>query len=156
MSNASHAQILNYVQMTDRIATSGQPTREEFALIQAEGYGSVINLAMPDSDQAVPGEAALVTGLGLNYFHIPVPFASPRPEHVRIFCNLLRSLEELEDHRVWVHCILNYRVSAFVYHYLRLVRDFQEKDARSPIFGVWAPDAVWSGLLAWDRERVGI
>ena len=154
-----HVDILNFAQMSERLATSGQPGREEFAAIQAAGYESVVNLAMPDSDRALADEAALVTGLGLNYFHIPVSFQAPRPEQVRIFCRLLQSLEAPEKgagQRVWVHCILNYRVSAFVFHYLTKLRGVSEGAARSPIFEGWQPDAVWSDLLAWDRDRIGL
>jgi protein tyrosine phosphatase (PTP) superfamily phosphohydrolase (DUF442 family) len=151
-----HAKIHNYVPMTDRIATSGQPLPEQFTAIAKAGYRSVINLAMPDSDRAVRDEGWIVSRLGLYYFHIPVPFAAPRPEHVRLFCGLLQSLEALPDHRVWVHCILNYRVSAFVYHYLSKVQGLTEAEARSSMFQSWQPDEVWSDLLAWDRERIGV
>lgn len=156
MTSFDLTDVHNFVLMTPRIATSGQPTREQFQAIAQAGYGAVINLAMPDSERAVRDEGALVADQGMFYFHIPVPFAAPLPEHVRVFCDLLRGLEMTTDRKIWVHCILNYRVSAFVYHYLTKIQAVPEDAARSPIFERWQPDPVWSDLLRWDREKIGV
>jgi protein tyrosine phosphatase (PTP) superfamily phosphohydrolase (DUF442 family) len=139
--------ITAYVQLAPDLGTSGQPTREQFAAIAANGYDAVINLALPTSDHAIADEGAIVTGLGMAYFHVPVDFRSPTTEDLRLF---LGAMQGLEGRKKWVHCVVNMRVSAFCYHYLRHVRGLDEKAARSPILTKWAPAMpdVWKDFLA--------
>ena len=61
------SQIQNYYQISDRLATSGQPTADEFALIAQAGYKIIINLAMSCSTNAILNEGAIVTDLGMVY-----------------------------------------------------------------------------------------
>jgi hypothetical protein len=44
---------------------------------------------------------------------------------------------------VHVHCIANYRVSAFFYRYRRDVLAIDEARARLALNEVWQPDGVW-------------
>ncbi len=140
-------QIINHIQLTEDVATSGQPTAAQFELIARAGYAAVINLAMPDSDRALADEGSVVTGFGMAYVHIPVPFEAPTARHLRQFIGAMRAFE---GERVWVHCAVNARVSAFMYHYLRRVRGLPETAARSPILDRWEPemDPVWRDFLA--------
>lgn len=137
--------IRNYVQITDDIGTSGQPTEEQFQDIAGAGYAVVINLALHKSDDAIPHEGSLVSSLGMSYVHIPVPFERPTADHLRTFCGVM---EAFRGKNVWVHCVMNYRVSAFLYHYLRGVRKLSERESRSPIFERWSPDEIWQDFLA--------
>jgi len=141
--------IRNFVQLTERIATSGQPTPDQLPQIAAAGYRVVINLAMPDHPESFAGEAQQVSQLGMQYIHIPVPFDAPEPGHVRQFCE---AIQQHEHEQVWVHCIMNYRVSAFLYLYLKHRRGYGEKEARSPMFDHWQPDPVWQEVLNWNAE----
>ena len=111
--------ILNYVQLSDNIATSGQPKANQFKLIANYGYSSIINLAREDAHNAVANESKLLDSLGILYYHIPVPFDSPTTLHFRQF---VKTLSSLEGQKVWIHCAMNYRVSAFMYLYLRQVK----------------------------------
>ena len=95
--------IRNFVQLTPNIGTAGQPAAEQFLAISEAGYQQVINLAMPDHPDSLDNEGYLVTNLNLSYYHIPVPFASPRVKHVREFCALMKSLE---GNRIFVHCVI--------------------------------------------------
>ncbi|HWA22582.1 MAG TPA: protein tyrosine phosphatase family protein [Caulobacterales bacterium] len=135
-----------FVPLADDIGTSGQPTREQFAGIAAAGYDAVVNLALPTSDNAIPDEGALVTGLGMAYFHVPVIFESPTQDDLRLFLGVMHSLE---GRKKWVHCAANLRVSAFCYHYLRGVRGLDEAAARSPVLEQWAPTMsdAWKNFL---------
>lgn len=141
--------ILNFVQLTPRVATSGQPKADEFHAIAAAGYRAVINLALPTSDNAVAGEAEIVTKLGLGYFQIPVRWEAPTEDDLRTFIGVMRCLQ---DRPVWVHCAMNLRVSAFMYHYLRREEGLSEVASRSPVLDRWAPkmDAVWQRFLGFD------
>lgn len=138
--------ILNYHPLTPEIATSGQPTPEQFRSIAADGYQAVINLAMPDSDDALANEGSLVTGLGMSYHHIPVPFEAPTEAHLEQFTGLLQALA---GRKVWVHCQVNARVSAFMYRYLRETRGVDEEAATTPLLRKWRPrmDSVWRAFL---------
>mgnify|MGYP001300265898 CR=1 FL=1 len=51
---------INFYQSTERIATSGQPDREQIHSIAEQGYEVVINLATHDSSSAIPDEGSLV------------------------------------------------------------------------------------------------
>lgn len=143
--------ITNYVQLTERIATSGQPTEAQFGNIARHGYMAVINLAMPDSVGAMDNEGAIVTSHGLSYFHIPVPFDAPKKRHLAVFVKLMAALKE---EPVWVHCVKNYRVSAFMFHYQQWVGELSAKEARSILYEGWQPDVVWQEFLAIDVSAV--
>ncbi|MCX4026885.1 protein tyrosine phosphatase family protein [Endozoicomonas sp. SM1973] len=101
--------IKNYIQLRDNIATSGQPKRGQFQIIADAGYETVINLAMPDHAESIPEEGSIVTSLGMAYLHLPIPFDKPLPKQVKQFCQIMASIK---DTKIWVHCIMNYRVSA--------------------------------------------
>ncbi len=81
------------------------------------GVRHVINLALDDSPDALPDEAAKLAAAGIGYTHIPVPFDAPDEQHFDAFRN---ALKQAGDAPVHVHCIMNWRVSAFFY---RLNRD---------------------------------
>ena len=145
--------ILNFVQLTERVGTSGQPTEAQFRRIADAGYAAVINLAMPDSDNAIPDEGRLVTQTGMSYLHIPVKWDAPTVGDLQTF---IRAMQAFDEQRVWVHCAMNLRVSAFMYHYLKTAEGLDESSARSPILSKWEPrmDDVWRDFLALPPERV--
>jgi len=146
-------QILNFVQLTEKIGTAGQPTPEQFADIAAAGYAAVVNLAVPDSHNAVANEGSLVTATGMTYVNIPVKWDAPTLADLRRF---IRTMRVFEGERVFVHCAMNMRVSAFMYHYLTVERGLPPDQARSPILAKWEPkmDEVWKGFLALAPERI--
>jgi len=148
------ADIYNHVRISDLIDTSGQPTREQFGRIAAERCTTVVNLAMPDSKNAIVDEGAVVTGLGMRYFHIPVNFERPTAEHLRTFIKVMRALE---GEKVWVHCAFNWRVSAFMYHYLRFEKGVAAADARGPVLKAWEPEMppVWVEFLKLEKADLG-
>ena len=128
------------------MGTSGQPAPEQFPAIAAEGYVAVINLAMHDSDLAIPEEGSIVAGLGMTYIPLPVPFDHPTAEHLRRFIGIMTALE---GQKVWVHCVVNKRVSAFMYHYLTKVKGMDEGSSSSPILREWETDMseVWRRFM---------
>ena len=146
--------IKNFVQLTTDVGTSGQPKRDQFELIAKDGYSAVVNLALPTSDHAIADEGSVVTGFGMSYFHIPVDFAKPTIEDLRTFFG---TMQALDGRKVWVHCVVNARVSAFMYLYLKHVRGVDEAEARSPVLERWQPtmDPVWSSFIRLDGEQIG-
>ena len=77
--------ILNYLPISDTLATAGQPVRQQFRDIKAASYDLVINLAMPDSPNALPDEAELVAAHGMEYIHIPVVWEKPTADDLERF-----------------------------------------------------------------------
>lgn len=146
--------IYNYVPINDRIASSGQPQREQFQAIKGAGFDVVINLALASSEGAVIDEDAAVTELGMTYLHIPVDFANPTVADIQAFFALMRGLRA---RKVWVHCQVNARVSAFLYHYLRYELGFTDEDASGPVLSAWLPqmDETWREFLALTKEQIG-
>jgi protein tyrosine phosphatase (PTP) superfamily phosphohydrolase (DUF442 family) len=119
--------IYNWRRLDDRITTSGQPTEPQLADIHALGIRHVVNLALHTHEKALPDETASVNRLGMRYIHIPVDFQNPTDGDFDQFCAVM---EELKDVSVHVHCIANYRVSAFFYRYRRDVLGWDDAAAR--------------------------
>ena len=146
-------QILNYLPISDTLATAGQPVRQQFREIKAAGYDLVINLAMPDSPNALPNEAELVAAHGMEYIHIPVVWEKPTADDLECFFEVMAANE---TRRTFVHCALNMRVSVFVYLY-RVLRQAVPPDvAREPMLQIWQPDPVWSQFLRDSLARYGV
>lgn len=145
--------ITNYFQMTDRVATSGQPTQAQFAEIAAAGNKVVINLAMPGGTNALNNEGQIVTELGMTYVHIPVPWEAPNVDHLNQFIAIMKAVE---PERTWVHCVVNARVSAFNYHYLKHCVGLEESDCRSPLLEQWQPqmEPVWQAFLVIPADQI--
>ena len=139
--------ILNYYLVSEGLATSGQPMVDQFKHIAGAGYEVVINLAMPEHENSIDNEASIITSLGMTYIHIPVPFDAPTDAQFKEFSNYLAALE---GKKVWVHCIVNARVSAFTYRYLRDVKKFDPDKLDNPILKEWLPnmDAVWRAFIS--------
>ena len=52
--------IFNFLQLSDSIATGGQPTKKQLSLVKDFGYKTVINLATSASENALPNEQEIV------------------------------------------------------------------------------------------------
>lgn len=146
---------LNFHQSTERIATSGQPDRRQFHWIADEGYDVVINLAMHDSNNAIPEEGSLVASLGMHYLNIPVPFDEPTAQHLEEFIGILKVLAK---RKIWIHCEVNARVSAFMFHYLTKVKGLTIDSASSPLMVKWRPkmDDTWRDFMEITKNEVGL
>ena len=140
--------IRDYYQISDNLATSGQPTIEEFQAIEDAGYQVIINLAMSCSTNAIANEGAIVTDLGLVYVQIPVVWESPTAEDVMLF---FQTMQAFSQKKVWVHCAKNMRVSCFIYFWQKHILKLPEIEARYPMNRIWQPTGVWQELI----EEVG-
>ena len=136
--------IYNWRRLNDRITTSGQPTEPQLAEIKALGVRHVVNLGLHSHEKALPDEAASVTRLGMSYLHIPVDFQNPTEEDFAKFCSAMARLNGVSIH---VHCIANYRVSAFFYRYRRDLLGDDETQARADLEGIWRPEGVWAEFI---------
>ena len=137
--------IYNFRRLSPNLTTSGQPTEEQFAQIASAGVRTVINLGMSDSPHALPNEAELLAGLGLRYIHIPVDFAEPKESDFELFAD---ALDGLGDTLLHIHCIANYRVSAFLYRYRRERLGWTEAEARPDLDALWQPEGIWADFIS--------
>ena len=145
--------IRNFVQTTGNFGTAGQPSADQFPIIAENGYRHVINIGMPDHADALANEGQLVSALGMNYIHIPVPFDKPSRDQVGLFCKML---SQISHQKVLIHCIMNYRVSAFMYHYLSKIEGRDDNGARSVMFQKWDMEPVWTDLMTWSASDLGL
>ena len=137
--------IYNWRRLDDRITTSGQPTEAQLADIHTLGVRHIVNLGLHTHEKALPDEAASVTRLGMTYIHIPVGFQNPTDHEFEQFCAVMERLKEVPVH---VHCIANYRVSAFFYRYRRDVLGMDEAQARADMEQLWKPEGVWAAFIS--------
>jgi protein tyrosine phosphatase (PTP) superfamily phosphohydrolase (DUF442 family) len=133
----------------DKLATGGQPTETQLRLVREAGFDTIINLALPTSDNALPNEGGIVTGLGMTYVHIPVNFKAPTSQDFRTFCGIMSAFE---GRSVFVHCAANKRVSAFMYLYRVLLKDIPAPEARQDLIAIWHPDEVWGKFIEQQLE----
>ncbi len=135
--------IVNFLQISDRLATAGQPTIEQYPAIAAAGYQVVINLALTDSPNALADEAAIARNLGLEYLQIPVVWDKPTLANFQAFC---RAMAVRRSQKIFVHCAANKRVSAFIYLY-RLSQGVAKTSARQDLAKIWTPNEIWQAFI---------
>ena len=136
--------IYNWRRLDNRLTTSDQPTESQLADIHALGVRHIVKLGLHTHEKALPDEAASVSQLGMTYIHIPVDFQNPTDRDFDQFCSVMEQLKEVPVH---VHCIANYRVSAFFYRYRRDLLGMDETQARADMEQVWQPHGVWGTFV---------
>lgn len=134
----------NTHQVFDWLWSSGQLSGKDIASLPALGIDAVINLALPTSSNALPGEAELLTRQGIAYVQIPVEWERPDLQQLVQFFGILKAFE---GRKVWVHCAKNMRVSAFIYLYRRLCLAESEEASVHPMREVWVPNEIWQAFI---------
>ena len=136
--------------LSERVTTSGRLQEHDPARLAAIGVRHVINLALAEHPEALPGAETAFAARGIAYTHIPVPFDGPTEEHYRAFVTALEAGEE----PVHVHCIANWRVSAFFYRWHRDACGMAEPEARALMERQWSPETnehesapVWAAFI---------
>ena len=143
--------IRNWLRLSDRITTSGRLQPGDPGRLAAMGAKRVINLALADHPEALPDAESAMAAAGLDYTHIPVPFDAPAQEHYEAF----KAALETDERPVHVHCIMNWRVSAFFYRYHR-EQGMDEAQARGQMERIWSPEASdYPGAAAWAAFIAG-
>jgi len=136
--------ITNYLRPTPEIYTGGQPTPEEIAALGKAGFQIVINLAMENSPSALPDEQQLVQEAGMAYVHIPVEWESPQKEDLLKFISFF---QQYRAFKVFTHCVLNMRVSVFIYLYRVIVEKMPSDECWQAVLKVWQPNEVWQKFI---------
>ena len=136
----------NYRKITELVSTSGQPTEEQFCLIQQAGFKTVINLAPQGLiENTLKTQPSLLKDLGVEYIHIPVLFDNPTEDDFQQFTE---AMQQRTDQKVWVHCAANARVSAFMYRYRRALLNEPESIIREDLDAIWEPFGVWKKFIS--------
>lgn len=145
--------IRNFLMVTDKVGTAGQPSEEELAELASAGFEAVVNLGLLDPRYCLRDEAGLARSLGLLYEHIPVEFGAPTVEQFRAFVS---TMDAWQGRNVLVHCAANYRASSFfaLYAELRLGWNRERADGLARI--LWPLDDVWTDFLARCRRECGM
>jgi protein tyrosine phosphatase (PTP) superfamily phosphohydrolase (DUF442 family) len=141
----------NTYQVFDWLWSSGQLSKADIANLPELGIEAVINLAVPTSSNALPGEDEFVTSLGITYVRIPVVWEKPEFECLRQFISIIRVFE---GRKVWVHCAKNMRASAFIYLYRRYCRNEPDEVACQPMAAIWTPNETWQSFIEDASNRL--
>lgn len=144
MSHNCLENIYNYLKISDKIATAGQPSVEQFSHIKEAGYQVVINLALKDSSNALSNEKEIVETQGMQYIHIPVIWENPREDKLQEFIEVMKTNV---DQKIFVHCAANKRVSAFMYLYRRFQEGIDDEVAKKDLHQIWIPNEVWQQFI---------
>ena len=134
----------NVVPITSLLVTSGQPSAQALATLGQLGFQAVIYLAPSSVPDAVKNEPELLSGQGIEFVHIPIPFGSPDESHVLAVST---ALERLKTRKVLVHCQVNMRASSMVFLH-RVIRGGEDPAvAYEAVAKVWSPSGAWRKLL---------
>jgi len=144
-------EIINYIKINDNISSSGQPTKEQFEEIAKDNYEIIINLSSHNSENKLENEDEILSKLGLIYIHLPVDFLSPTKKNLKDFIDILSFFSEK---KVWVHCIMNYRVSAFMYVYHKYILKTPFENINLEVFEKWSPDEKWQEIMKTSLDEL--
>jgi uncharacterized protein (TIGR01244 family) len=149
----SVADIYHYIKVDEQISTAGQPTEEQLQPAAGEGFTTVINLAMSNSDKALADEAGLVRSLGMAYYHIPVVWDNPQASDFERFDALL---SQLPAGKTLIHCAANFRVTAFYSLYAQKRLGWSEAQAEAFRAAMWKGSdyPVWERFIAEVRRAL--
>jgi protein tyrosine phosphatase (PTP) superfamily phosphohydrolase (DUF442 family) len=138
--------IYNFLPLTESLLSSGMPTADQMSDVSRSGVQLVINLAMPDSERALPDEAHLVESLGMKYIAIPVVWDNPTHENLEDFMN---AMDANKENKLLVHCQANYRATGFITLYRVLRLGWEKEKAYLDLRRVWDPEEypVWQKFL---------
>ncbi|MEK9748541.1 MAG: protein tyrosine phosphatase family protein [Pseudomonadales bacterium] len=122
--------------VNQNLAFSGQLVEADVETLMSMGFTVVINLSTLNRERN-GDEDEWVTSKRLSYHHLPVDFSAPTESDLARFFSLLDSLR---GQKVWVHCFVNYRASAFIYLY-RIHRLGDKNDeAEASLNEFWTPE----------------
>lgn len=140
--------IYNFQQIDDQLATGGQPTIDQLQDLNLTGYNVIINLATGTTPRDLAQEGDIVVDMGLDYIHIPVDWDAPTSANLEDFYDAMKLKR---DRQIFVHCIANKRVSAFVFLYRVNKRGADIDTARATLHRIWNPERdnpTWARFIA--------
>ena len=144
-SDAYGLKLLNQINYSAFLTTSGQPTEAELAQIVSAGYERVIFLAFTNHPTALNHEDDIVKALGSQFIHIPVEWESPRLADFDAFAAVMQIPA---GGKTLVHCEVNFRASVFGFLYQVLYEGADLDEAMSLMHAIWIPNDDWEAFIA--------
>ena len=80
----------------------------------------------------------------MDYIHQPVEFSSPTAADLQAFCDLM---DRLQGRTIHVHCIANWRISAFMYRWRVDRLGWDKARARVDLDAIWTPEGPWAAIV---------
>lgn len=111
--------IPNFLKLSDKVWTGGQPPLETLPLLKDSGIKTIINLRV-HSEYKGDEEQAKAKELGLHYINVPVVYTAPEDKDATEFLKVTD--EQLKKGPVFIHCTAAIRVGAF-WMIRRMMRD---------------------------------
>lgn len=145
--------IRNFVEYSDRFASSGQPTAEQLTELGQQGYERVVYIAWTDNESSLDSEDRLVKSLGMEYLHIPVEWTAPTVSDFYLFAG---AMQRAPEKKTLLHCQANYRASAFSFLYRVLYEDIPVAEAKRDLNEIWSPNETWRDLIFGVLDEHGI
>ena len=145
--------LLNRIDYSPALTTSGQPTEAELALIASAGYDRVIFLAFTNHPKAAAHEDDIARELGLQFIHIPVEWESPSPADFAVFAAVMQTFG---SGRTLVHCEVNFRASVFGFLYQVLFEGADVDEAMSLMQSIWVPNDTWEAFIVRVMNDNGV
>lgn len=140
----SEIQAPHVVIISEKLVTSGQPTRDALQQLAKGGFQAVIYLAPPTVTDAIAEEPQLVVQQGLSYVNIPVAWGHPTEANFQAFVKAMRSFE---GKKVLVHCQANMRASTFTFLYRVIACRENPAQAYEAVRKVWVPKDQWRDFV---------
>lgn len=153
MDEMATREIFNFIKVNHQISTGGMPTRTQIEDAALEGFKAVINLAPPEPGYFLEDEANLVQEYGMQYFSIPVLWDNPTEEDFRTF---EKTLMALGKQKVLIHCIANFRATAFYSLYALKNLAWSREQACAFRQQVWQGETfpVWQRFIRRMEEKI--
>ncbi|MHB8741811.1 MAG: protein tyrosine phosphatase family protein [Sulfuricaulis sp.] len=136
--------IPNYRQLTDLVATAGQPSEDELVAVAHAGFVVVLNLGLHDAQYSLPDERKTVESLCMRYVHIPVAWECPLRSDLERF---IEAMDQFTGKKLFIHCAANKRVSVFMALYRQLRQGWTSDAAISEVHTIWDLNDVWRNYL---------
>jgi protein tyrosine phosphatase (PTP) superfamily phosphohydrolase (DUF442 family) len=136
--------MVNFHRLTSTLASGGSPTLEDLENLRDAGCEVVINLALPTSPGAIPAEDEHVHRMGMQYIPIPVVWENPTRQNLMDFFD---AMDACCERSVFVHCVKNMRVSAFIYLYRIRRLGANPQAARADLARIWEPEGTWKDFI---------
>jgi protein tyrosine phosphatase (PTP) superfamily phosphohydrolase (DUF442 family) len=145
--------IYNFIKVDDEIITGGQPTADQLESLAAEGFSTVVNLAPLNSPHSLENEAELIRSLGMTYYHIPVDWENPKESD---FATFARTMLQLPAGKTLIHCVANFRVTAFYSLYAQKHLGWSEAQADEFRAAIWKGSdyPAWQEFIARIKARI--
>jgi protein tyrosine phosphatase (PTP) superfamily phosphohydrolase (DUF442 family) len=140
----------NVVPISARLFTSGQPNLDTLSNLSRQGFEALIYLAPPTSSDAVPGEADIIRGQGMEFVNIPIQFGNPTQADFDAF---VEAMNQFRNRKLLVHCQVNMRASSMTFLYRVIVGREKPELAYESVARVWSPNGPWKQLIT-DQLKI--